>query len=223
MLQMLALIAMEHPGMLDVSNIRRERSRVFGALLKPKPDELDRSVIRGQYAGFTHEKNVPSDSKTDTYFKLKAFVENDRWRGVPFYLEGGKALHDKKAGITIFFKAALPCLCPDQPAEGTRNVLSFRIQPDEGIDIRFWAKKPGLEDSIEPRDFSVIYDYGSPERADAYERVLYDCIKGDQTLFVSTDEVRAAWEYISAILNSWDRIPLHIYDKGSSGPKATFS
>ena len=222
LLQMLAIITMDHPGPLGVDSIRRERAKIISSLIPPPVNAIKDSVVRGQYIGFTGEKDVHADSATETYFRIKAYLDNDRWRGVPFYLESGKALKEKKTEIAVYFKEIEPCFCPGSHKERRhQNIFTFKIQPDEGISIRFWARQPGLGEEIETRDFAFNYGEGSKLRTDAYERVLYDCIQGDQTLFVSTDEVTAAWEYITSILNNWVRTELHKYQKGSGGPEVS--
>jgi glucose-6-phosphate 1-dehydrogenase len=222
LLQMLAIIAMDHPGPIRVDSIRRERARIISSLIPPAVNAIKDSVVRGQYIGFTGEKDVHADSTTETYFRIKAYLDNDRWRGVPFYLESGKALKEKKTEIAVYFKENEPCFCPSSHKERShQNIFTFKIQPDEGISIRFWARQPGLGEDIERRDFAFNYGEGSTLRTDAYERVLYDCIQGDQTLFVSTDEVTAAWEYITSILNNWLQTELHKYEKGSGGPEVS--
>jgi glucose-6-phosphate 1-dehydrogenase len=221
-LQMLALIAMEHPENLQADHIRAGRAKVFQSL-RLADDDIEKGVVRGQYEGYASVEGVRPDSTTETYFKLKTFIENDRWRGVPFYLESGKALGERKVEIVVHFKKIDPCFCP-QPhgLHKHSNMVTFSIQPEEKITVRFWAKRPGITSEIIPRDLS--FDYagdadGKESLPDAYEKVLFDCIAGDQTLFTSTDEVRASWEFITPILERWDATKLEVYTKGSAGPE----
>lgn len=222
MLQMLAFIAMENPGELDGVRIRDNRAKVLKYLRPIKKEDIDKLVVRGQYKGFIDEIDVSPDSKIETYFKTKVFVDNDRWRDVPFYLESGKKLKKKTTEIIIYFKKSLTCICSAEEAKHShQNILSFNIQPDEGIKILFWAKKPGLDIRLEPKELSFSYKSSKEELSklpDAYEKVLYDCINGDQILFTSTKEVEAAWEFITPILENWNSTKLHIYEQGSNGP-----
>jgi glucose-6-phosphate 1-dehydrogenase len=219
LLQMLALVSMNNPKRLVSDAIRRGRSEVMKSLHLMRGEELNRSIVRGQYQGYTRAKNVPMDSKTETYFKLKAFIDNPRWRRVPFYLESGKALAEKKTEIKVYFKPIHPCFCERPHAEHRhQNTVTFRIQPDEGISIKFYAKKSDLSGDIESRNLSFRFHRGNGKELDAYEKLLFDAIRGDQTLFASTAEVAAQWKFITPILKKWQKLPLHTYKIGSKGP-----
>lgn len=222
-LQMLALIAMENPGDLNADAIRARREDVIAALTLPSASDIAHTALRAQYAGYQEEPNVQSGSTTDTYFLLKSFVHNPRWEGVPFYLEAGKGLARSRVDITIYFKEMNFCLCSDRDKEGhvhPQNVLRFRIQPDEAIQSWLWVKKPGFDFELVPAKLSFLYaDAVSKESIpDAYERILYDCILGDQTLFVSTKEVQSEWKFITEVGKLWERNPLWKYERGSNGP-----
>lgn len=223
MLQMLAFVAMENPLGLDVGRMRGERAKVFRALRPVARETVGEDIIRGQYEGYASIPSVAKDSQTETYFRLKTFVENDRWKGVPFYLESGQGLAEEKTEIKIYFKKTESCLCPPGVPHNHQNILTFRIQPNEGISIVFWAKKPGVVSELEPKELSFSYRHGKQEGvlANAYEKVLFDGIAGDQTLFASTAEVSASWEFITPILEAWGALPLHSYRLGSTGPKVT--
>ena len=123
--------------------------------------------------------------------------------------------------IKVYFKQTETCLCPPGRPHHHQNILTFRIQPDEGIDLLFWSKKPDLTFELEPRHFSFSYQESGRERLipDAYEQVLFDCIRGDQTRFISTEEVSASWQYITPILKNWAKTKLYSYKKGSFGPR----
>lgn len=218
MLQMLSFVAMDNPGALNSSSIRKERSRLLSSIKHINKEEIAKNVVRGQYIGYKQEEGVDENSKTETYFKIKTFIENDRWRGVPFYLEGGKGLKSKRTEIKIHFKKTQQCLCPPNKDQNHANILTFRIQPDEGISVLFWAKKLGLTMELEPKELSFSYLNGDDKFADAYEHILFDAIAGDQTLFTSTEEVSAAWEFITPILENWEDLKLIQYKKGSNGP-----
>lgn len=219
LLQMLALVAMEHPGTFKAEAIREARRKVLEKVVLPR-GKLSSGITRGQYQGYLLANGVANDSKTETYFRMVAGISNSRWRGTRFILEGGKALNESKVEIAVFFKPA-PCLCPTNHEVPHQNVLTFSIAPEEGISVLFWAKQPGFESGLEPKRLSFSFAEGALEHTipDAYERVLYDSIRGDQTLFASTGEVKAEWRFITPILEKWEKLPLHTYAKGSTGPK----
>ncbi|TAK58108.1 glucose-6-phosphate dehydrogenase [Patescibacteria group bacterium] len=216
-LAMLALLAMNRPETFDAPSIRKERAIVLKNLRAINSKNIRGSVVRGQYLGYVQEPGVSKTSSTETYFQLQAFVDTRAWKGVPFYLESGKGLSENKAEISIYFK--------DTTGEDKTNILSFRIQPDEAIKIRFWVKKPGFGMQTEAKTLGFNYkDSHSPQSIpDAYERVLYDAILGDQTLFTSTDEIKYAWKFITPIIDSWRMLPLEKYQRGSRGPEITQS
>jgi glucose-6-phosphate 1-dehydrogenase len=199
-LQMLALIAMEEPETLDAEHIRKERAKILKYL-------SCEDIVRGQYSGYREEKGVADGSMTETYFRIEAHIDTGRWKRTPFFLESGKALDESKTEIDIYFKSKTE----------QQNILTFRVQPDEGIKIRFWVKKPGLGMEIESKPLKFKYsDFPSKEAIpDAYEKVIYDAFVGDQTLFTSTDEVLAAWKFITPITKNWESLPLERYPKGS--------
>lgn len=212
-LQMLSFVAMEDPKTLDAAVVRKNRARVLEKLRPIDSVNLQRLVSRGQYNGFTGEKSVDPKSTTETYFKICAYVDNSRWQGVPFILESGKKMRKNLAEISVYFKETESCLCPPEAEIHHQNIFTFHIQPREGISVLFWSKKPGFKMELEPRELSFNYGAvkGSSATPDAYERILYDCIEGDQTLFASTEEVEAAWKFITPILENWKKLPLNIY------------
>ena len=214
LLQMLALVATENPKALQAEPIRKARARVL------KDVKVDfGSILRGQYEGYLSEKGVTLDSKIETYFKLRASIQNSRWRGVPFLLSSGKALKEAKVSILVFFKP-MPCLCPEAHKDAHQNVLTFSFSPKEEISVLFWAKRPGFDFQLEPKRLAFSFSEGVLEHKipNAYERVLQDAIRGDQTLFASTEEVKQQWKIITPILAKWEKLPLHTYEKGSDGP-----
>ena len=205
-LQMLALIAMERPLTMTADAIRTKRAEVLKKItLSTEP------LIRGQYKGFTEEEGVAPKSQTETYFKLTALVNTPRWRKVPFVLESGKGMKESTTDIMVHFKKL---------AGEEGNTVHFRIQPNEGIDIDFYVKKPGFEYEIEHKKLS--FSYSTPELKaalpDAYERVLFDCVRGDQTNFASTEEVKYSWQFITPIAAKWEETPLMPYTKYTNGP-----
>lgn len=220
MLQMLALIAMENPKSQSAENIREERTKVLRSLVvMDGPADIAKMVTRGQYKGYREHKDVDRDSMTETYFKIKTYLANKIWKGVPFYLESGKAIDRKNTEIVIYFRDVSDCVCSkDHKSFEHQNILSIKIFPEEGISLRFWAKKPGLYNDLEPRDLKFNYKKTGIQDTGEYDKVLLDCMRGDQTLFTSTAEVHLAWKYITPILKNWSGTRLHIYEKGSPGP-----
>lgn len=216
-LQLLALFTMENPVSFDGESIRHARAKVLESLKKPGSKDIEQYTMRGQYDGYTKEEGIDASSKTETYFKIQTFLETPRWEGTPIILESGKHLAESKAEVLVEFKHTGPCLCPSQGPH-LRNVLRYQIQPEERISISFWVKKPGQEMKLEEKSF--VFDYReafqSQEFADAYEKLLLSCIQGDQTSFVSTDEILASWKFIDPIVRSWkdDKIPLRVHPQG---------
>lgn len=219
-LQMLALVTMECPENLSAGSIRKKRAEVFNSIIPINSKKLVRQfTIRGQYNGYKNTKGVNPASNTETYFKIKSFLKNSRWESVPFYLESGKALKEKRIEIVIYFRESGKLICSDSYKNHYyQNILNIRIYPEEGILIRFWAKKPGLLQELESRDFIFDYNREIGIKAGEYEKVLLDCFSGDQTLFTSTEEIRHTWRFITPVLNNWDANELYTYKKGSAGP-----
>ncbi|HYK53849.1 MAG TPA: glucose-6-phosphate dehydrogenase [Candidatus Eremiobacteraceae bacterium] len=231
-LQLLSLVAMEPPTTFDAREFRDEKIRVIEAI-RPIPADVNDACVRGQYgAGFVDgedvpayrdEQNVAKDSITPTYGAFRFFVDNWRWADVPFYVRSGKRLPKRLTEIAIQFKRAphLP-FRKSQVDELSGNVLALRIQPDEGITLRFGAKVPGP--SMRIRSVNMDFGYGETfgrEDASPYERLILDCMKGDQTLFDRSDGVEAAWALIDPVLAAWqtDRnVAFPNYPAGTWGP-----
>ncbi|HYI46536.1 MAG TPA: glucose-6-phosphate dehydrogenase [Actinomycetota bacterium] len=221
LLQLLTLIALEPPVSWDADAIRSEKVQVLRAVRRWASDECSERVARGQYEGYLQEKGVDSSSSTETFIAIKLLIDNWRWAGVPFYVRTGKQLPAKMTEIAIQFKE-VPHLMFRKTAveELDPNVLSVRIQPNEGISLTFGAKVPGPEVNVTTVDMEFDYeqDFGSgtPE---AYERLLLDCMLGDATLFTRADEIEEAWEIMQPILDLWSRGGRPgPYDSGSWGP-----
>ena len=229
-LQLLALTAMEEPVSFDAEAIRTEKTKVLGAL--SLPEQLEPYAVRGQYdqgwlggqrvASYLDEENVPDDSTTETYVAVRVGVETRRWAGVPFYLRTGKRLPKRVTEIAVVFKRA-PHLPFSQTAteELGHNQLVIRVQPDEGVTLRFGSKVPGS--AMEVRDVSMDFLYGesftesSPE---AYERLLLDVLIGDATLFPRNEEVELSWQLIDQLQAFWVERRPELYRAGEWGPKA---
>lgn len=218
LLQLLSLVAMDKPKSLDNNAIRDEKIKVLKALKQFTDNDLKTNVIRGQYKSYLNEDKVNPNSQTETYVALKTYVENDRWRGVPFYIQTGKKMPVKTTEIIIRFKEVENNLYQD----AYPNLLVFKIQPEEGVFLSFNAKQVGATDTIIPvkMDFCQNCEIGfnSPE---AYERLLLDIMRGDPTLFARWDEVEYSWRFIDTIINGWKQgiSPLFIYEDNSIGPK----
>ncbi|MBK5269457.1 MAG: glucose-6-phosphate dehydrogenase [Bacteroidia bacterium] len=233
-LQLLCMIAMEPPVSFDANEIRNKKVDVLHALRKIDPEEVHANAVRGQYSGgwikgkqvigYRQEKNVNPQSAVETFVAAKFFVDNWRWRNVPFYIRTGKYLHQKTTLITIQFKEAPGYSFPAEAAATWRpNRLTISIQPEMDIRIRFQAKRPGPDMILNPVDmvFSYAQAYGGKE-PEAYETLLEDVISGNPTLFMRADQVEAAWKVITPILETWQsRLPVDLpnYTPGSWGPE----
>ena len=216
-LQLLALFLMKKPASFEGDAVRQARAEVFKSLKAPDDKELLTSVLRGQYDGYLKEKNVAQGSTTETYFRIKTFLNNPQWRGVPITLESGKAMEKNLVEVRVVFRHPTPCLCPDTKKH-YKNVLYYTIEPDEGVRLTFWVKRPGSAMQIEEKAFTFNYReaFKEDEFQEAYERLLTNVIKGDQTLFVSTEEIMASWKFIDSVLRGWEKakVPLVQYQKG---------
>jgi len=218
LLTMLALIAMDYPKIPSATATQKERARTLKKLTLFGHAGVQK-VIRAQYNGYLSENGVSKDSDTETFFSLTAEIRNARWKGVPIELSAGKALSENKAEIRVHFKDVN---CGPGDIVCNRNTLTFRIQPNEGISILFWVKKPGVDiRATHPQTLSFNYADAPETRMlpNAYEQVLYDCFRGDQTLFASTEEVEAAWKFVTPLLEKWKKNELKRYEKGTTFEK----
>ncbi|MBI3385886.1 glucose-6-phosphate dehydrogenase, partial [Candidatus Gottesmanbacteria bacterium] len=213
LLQMLALIAMDRPESFAPEVIRAKRAAAVGLLVPLEPHEVKKRTFRGQYDGYRKIDGVANDSDTETYFKIRASLAGQRWQGVPFILESGKRMGISQKEIIVTFKHPTPCLCP--PGNHYKNTIIFRLEPVEEIVITIFAKKPGLENSMEERIIRFNYrEHGSQAQyVAAYEKLLFDAIAGDQTLFASSAEVSAMWKFTDPIIAAWrdTLVPLASY------------
>jgi len=227
MLEMLATTAMDQPRAFDAESIRDQRVKVTRAINCIEPKDVGRYVVRGQYEGYTKEKNVDSHSTTETFVALRLTLDTPRWRDVPFYLRAGKHLSKKTTEISIHYKKPAVCIgdvCLFPEPDVMRNVLAIRIDPKEGIILRLMAKKPGFGMKLTPVQMNFAYkdSFTKEPQPMAYERLLLDAIGGDQTLFSRTDEIDASWSFATKILEGWKthakKAPLITYTKGTWGP-----
>ncbi|MBW4620066.1 MAG: glucose-6-phosphate dehydrogenase [Cyanosarcina radialis HA8281-LM2] len=215
LMQLFCLTAMEAPISLDADSIRTEKVKVLQATHLADIRNLDVSAVRGQYAagwmkgnpvpGYRAEKGVGPGSTTATYVALKLLVDNWRWQGVPFYLRTGKRMPKKVSEIAIQFRDVPLLIFQSAAQQANRNVLVMRIQPNEGISLRFEAKMPGPD--IRTRSVDMDFNFGSSfgmAASDAYDRLLLDCMLGDPTLFTRADEVEEAWRVVTPAMSVWD-------------------
>jgi len=231
--QLMALVGMEPPVALDAKSIRDEKVKVFKAVRPVRGAAADEMTVRAQYAageaagqktaGYRKEKDVPADSATETYAALKFYIDNWRWSGTPFYLRTGKFLKEKLSEIVVRFQSPpltlfqKQCESPVYP-----NDLIIRVQPEEGISVRMNGKVPGGSLNIKPVALDFFYKTTfNVEPPEAYERLIYDAMTGDQTLFIRGDEAEAAWQVIDPIEEAWaaSKRPPEEYAPGSWGPK----
>ena len=229
LLQVLAMVAMEPPAIINANSMRDEVAKVMHSLRPLTAEDMEHNLVLGQYTaaeingkmekGYLEEKGVPADSRTETYIALRCEIENWRWAGVPFYVRTGKRLPARVTEIVIHFKTTPhPVFSQNAP----ENKLIIRIQPDEAISMRFGLKKPGA--GFEAKEVSMDFRYADLAGAQvltAYERLLLDAMKGDATLFARTDAVHAAWKLVQPILDykaNGGRI--HEYEAGTWGPVA---
>ena len=241
MLQLLALVAMEPPASFAPDAVRDEKVKLLSAIPPINVSEVSECSIRGQYAAGTidgklipdylRENGVQPNSVTETFVALKLHVDNWRWAGVPFYLRTGKALTGRLTEVNIEFRqpplALFSHMQNDQGTERGRmkpNMLSLRVQPNEGIRLSIGMKVPGQKMVLEPQDMEFCYeDVFEVESAGAYERLILDAILGDTTLFIRQDEVEAAWRLVNGVLDGWanEEVPhIHLYRAGTWGPYA---
>ena len=229
LLQVLAMVAMEPPAIINANSMRDEVAKVMHSLRPLTQDDVEHNLVLGQYTAaeidgkevksYLQEKGVPANSRTETFMALRCEIENWRWAGVPFYVRTGKRLPARVTEIVIHFKTTPhPVFSQNAP----ENKLIIRIQPDEAISMRFGLKKPGA--GFEAKEVSMDFRYADladDQVLTAYERLLLDAMKGDATLFARTDAVHAAWKFVQPILDykeAGGRV--HEYEAGTWGPVA---
>lgn len=222
LLQMMATVAMEPPSEFSADAVRSEKVKLLGAIRYADPADPCVGVVRGQYEGYLGEKGVRDDSTTETYVAAELLVDNDRWRGVPFYLRTGKKLVKRVSEIAIFFRRAPHSMFAPFVGEGNYpNTLVFNVQPDEGISLSIQAKTPGPKMCMDTLSMDFRYKELKLDLPDAYERLILDCMQGDQMLFIRSDALEHAWSIVDPIRRAWDSgrgCPLCVYEPGSSGP-----
>lgn len=230
LIQLVALTAMEPPAVFNADNFRNEVVKVYESLTPLNEVDLNEHIVRGQYTasnskkGYREEKGVNPESRTETYIAMKLGISNWRWSGVPFYIRTGKQMPTKVTEIVVHFKET-----PHQvfrSADGNEhpmaNKLILRLQPNEGIVLKFGMKMPGPGFEIKQVTMDFSYDkLGGVPSGDAYARLIEDCILGDATLFTRSDAVEASWKFFDPVLNYWNSnadAPLYGYPAGTWGP-----
>jgi glucose-6-phosphate 1-dehydrogenase len=233
MLQVLSLVGMEPPVNFRANEVRDEKVKLLRAVRPLGIEDVVSSAVRAQYTsgliggkeapGYLDEEGVAADSRVETYAALRLEVDNWRWAGVPFYLRAGKRLAKKVTEVAVIFRHVPHLPFADRQIQAARNALLLRIQPDEGISLRFEAKVPGQRVGLQSVKMDFLYgtSFGvSPP--EAYERLLLDSILGDATLFARADEVEAAWSVVMPLLDAWSgrpQPPVAHYEAGSWGPE----
>jgi glucose-6-phosphate 1-dehydrogenase len=220
--QLLSFVAMEPPTSLSARALMIEREKVFDSMLPLKPAD----VVRGQYAGYRDEKGVAADSDTETFVALRAFVDNWRWEGIPFFLRSGKRLAESHHLLTVAFseppRRMFPIDCSQVAEEFGHDHLTFELGDPGSISASFLAKVPGPKMRLGQAHmrFSYADSFGGPEQAlDAYERLIHDVMIGDRTLFTTSGAIERLWEVADPVARG--PAPVEIYEPGSWGPRAT--
>jgi glucose-6-phosphate 1-dehydrogenase len=234
LLQLMTLVAMEPPASMDAESLRDEKVKVLKSIRPVHQSAVRAHSFRAQYSSgmingkkvntYLEEKDVPPDSTTETYAALKLFIDNWRWRDVPFYVRTGKRMAESKSAVSIRFKQPPQRLFVDTVVEQLKpDWLLLGIQPQECLRVEMQVKEPGLE--MRPRTVSLDASFTAKdeEKLDAYEDLLLDVIQGDQSLFLRYDEVEWAWRVVDPVLRVWamDRDYIHTYEAGTWGPQET--
>jgi len=233
LLHMVGFIAMEPPASMQSDAIRNETVKVFESIRPIRDEEVQHSVVRGQYLaatikgqkvkGYREEKGVHPQSKTETYVALKFFIDNWRWGGVPFYIRTGKHLPTRVNEAVIHFKPTPHYLFSRLGSHDSCNQLIIRIQPDEGLLFKIGVKTPGSGFEVQTVNMDFHYSSLAHQRIpEAYERLLLDCMNGDSTLYARVDSVMATWRMLDPIIRAWNTqpgIPVYGYPAGTWGPE----
>ncbi|MFW6139251.1 MAG: glucose-6-phosphate dehydrogenase [Spirochaetota bacterium] len=236
MLQMLSLVGMEPPISFDADRVRDEKVKLLRSIRPFPVESLQDVIVRGQYGpgtidgqsvpGYTQEKGVDPYSKTETFVAAKLSIDNWRWQGVPFYLRAGKRMARKASKIVITFKNVPHSMFyPISPADLSPNVLIFHVQPEEGISLVIQSKHPGPKLCMDSLEMVFKYrDVIGETMPEAYERLLLDCMLGDQTLFIRHDDMETSWTLFTPVLKLWEEDgknsgPMYPYPAGTWGPR----
>lgn len=235
LMQLVGMVAMEPPVVVEANAIRNELLKVFQSIRPIREEEVAQQVFRGQYTashignepvmGYREEKGVDPSSRTETFVAMKFFIDNFRWAGVPFYIRTGKKLPTRVTEVVIYFKTTPHHLFAyESDNEPINNQLVLRIQPDEGVLLKIGMKVPGAGFRVQTMNMDFHYDELSNHfLPSAYSRLLLDCMLGDATLYSRSDAVEKAWEFVQPILNGWKNncdIPIFGYPAGTWGPES---
>jgi glucose-6-phosphate 1-dehydrogenase len=236
LLQLLALMAMEPPVDLSAQAVRDEKVKVLRSIRPFDQQTIEDVAVAGQYGpgrigkkdlpGYREEEHVSPESTTETFAAVRFEIENWRWQGVPFYMRSGKRLRDKVSEIVVQFHQPPHLLFRQSPSDVLEpNLLRVRIQPNEGIHLRFQVKSPGPEVRLQPVVMHFHYEgaFSQVQLADAYVWLLHDCLLGDSTLFTRADGVELGWRVVDPLVEAWEGEPhpeLPNYEAGSWGPAA---
>ncbi|WP_372964582.1 glucose-6-phosphate dehydrogenase [Marinobacter sp.] len=239
LLQLLCLIAMDPPADLSADSLRDEKVKVLKALKKITPDMMEQYVVRGQYSGgasngkvvqgYLEEEGADKSSETETFVALKVEIDNWRWSGVPFYIRTGKRMPEKMSQIIIHFKPAPHYIFDPDQKHLANNKLIIRLQPDEGMTLKILTKENGLDKGMRLRQSPLELTFSETFAADripnAYERLLWEIMRGNQYLFVRRDEVEHAWRWVDQIIQNWrdSGEPPKRYAAGTWGPVASIA
>jgi len=239
LLQILSLLAMEPPADLSAESIRAEKLKAVRALVPIDRTNVKDKTVRGQYTdgflsgnpvpGYLNEEDANANSSTETFVAIKAEIDNWRWAGVPFYLRTGKRMPAKHSEIVVHFKEQPHNIFKDNYADLPANKLTIRLQPDEGVELQMMNKIPGIASQMNIQenklDLSFSDTYENQRVVDAYERLMLEVVNGNQSLFVSRDEVEAAWTWADSIIDAWQATnePPKPYAAGSWGPVSSIS
>ncbi len=224
LLEFVAMIAMEKPEHFDAESVRKSRADVLSSLLLIDDGKLVDSTYRAQYDGYLGHPGVSSDSSTETYFKVVFHLDHPKWRGVPFILESGKGLATQKKEVVINFKKAISPMFPKGEEVDARNKMLFKLEPEESIQLDLWAKREGYEMVVDDKRF-FLNERESKHKAqytEEYEKLLLDVFLGDQTFFVSTDEIKEMWRVTDPIVSGFKHheVPLNHYPRNTDTVRA---
>jgi len=239
LLQILSLLAMEPPADLSADSVRAEKLKVVKALRPINRENIKDKTVRGQYSdgflngipapGYLNEEGANENSNTETFVAIKAEIDNWRWKGVPFYLRTGKRMPKKHSEIVVHFKQQPHNIFQDSYSDLPANKLTIRLEPDEGVELQMMNKIPGISSQMNIQenklDLSFSKTYNDERVVDAYERLMLEVLNGNQSLFVSRDEVEAAWTWADSIIEAWqttNETP-KAYAAGSWGPVSSIS
>jgi len=239
LLQILSLLAMEPPADLSADSVRAEKLKVVKALQPINRENIKDKTVRGQYSdgylegvavpGYLNEEGANTNSNTETFVAIKAEIDNWRWKGVPFYLRTGKRMPKKHSEIVVHFKEQPHNIFKDSYSDLPANKLTIRLQPDEGVELQMMNKIPGIASQMKIQenklDLSFSETYNDERVVDAYERLMLEVLNGNQSLFVSRDEVEAAWIWADSIIEAWQSTndAPKPYAAGSWGPVSSIS